>query len=139
MNGTFRQSMAWLHTWCGLIGGWVLLVIFITGTLAVFAEPITHWMQDEPPARASAPVSPAHAVTVAQRHLEHAAPDAQRWEIGLPGGADSRLRLAWTLSDGARHEASLDTGSGGCCARPAAARPMAASISWSRTTSCTPA
>ncbi len=47
MKQTFRQSMGWLHTWAGLWLGWVLVVIFMTGTLAVFAGPITHWMQPE--------------------------------------------------------------------------------------------
>ena len=42
-----RKSMAWLHTWCGLWFSWLLFAVFLTGTLAVFAEPITHWMTPE--------------------------------------------------------------------------------------------
>ena len=34
--------MAWLHTWVGLWFSWLLFAAFLTGTLAVFAEPITH-------------------------------------------------------------------------------------------------
>ncbi|MET0126352.1 MAG: PepSY-associated TM helix domain-containing protein, partial [Pseudomonas caspiana] len=45
MKGKFRQSMSWLHTWCGLLCGWLLCAIFLTGTLSVFREPITRWME----------------------------------------------------------------------------------------------
>ena len=31
----FRQAMSWLHTWSGLILGWLLFAIFVTGTLSV--------------------------------------------------------------------------------------------------------
>ena len=41
MNKSFRQSMAWLHTWTGLLLGWLLVAIFITGTSAYFREEIT--------------------------------------------------------------------------------------------------
>ena len=43
MKGTFRQSMAWLHTWCGLWLGWLLFAIFLTGMalpLVIFPEPL---------------------------------------------------------------------------------------------------
>jgi hypothetical protein len=43
-RGSFRQAQAWLHTWCGLWVSWLLFAVFLTGTLAVFEEPITHWM-----------------------------------------------------------------------------------------------
>ncbi|SUY94691.1 Uncharacterized iron-regulated membrane protein [Comamonas testosteroni] len=43
-KGSFRQAQAWLHTWCGLWFSWLLYAVFLTGTLAVFEEPITHWM-----------------------------------------------------------------------------------------------
>ena len=32
MKEGFRQSMAWLHTWSGLLFGWLLFAIFLTGT-----------------------------------------------------------------------------------------------------------
>ncbi len=32
MGRTFRQSMAWLHAWSGLVVGWVLFAVFVTGT-----------------------------------------------------------------------------------------------------------
>src|SRR3546814_17474194 len=32
VKGGFRQSMAWLPTWTGLLLGWLLFAIFVTGT-----------------------------------------------------------------------------------------------------------
>jgi hypothetical protein len=40
-QGGFRQAQAWLHTWCGLWFSWLLFAVFLTGTLAVFEEPIS--------------------------------------------------------------------------------------------------
>ncbi|GAB2561481.1 PepSY domain-containing protein [Dyella jejuensis] len=37
--------MAWLHTWAGLIVGWVLFVIFLGGTLACFDKELDYWMR----------------------------------------------------------------------------------------------
>lgn len=54
MKPGLRQSMAWLHTWCGLVCGWLLCAIMLTGTLSVFREPITRWMQAEPLPRMTA-------------------------------------------------------------------------------------
>jgi uncharacterized iron-regulated membrane protein len=42
-----RQSMAWLHTWVGLLPGWVLYVIFVFGTAAFFQHEIDGWMRPE--------------------------------------------------------------------------------------------
>ena len=47
MKEGFRQAMAWLHTWTGLIFGWLLFAIFLTGTLSYFKEEISHWAQPE--------------------------------------------------------------------------------------------
>lgn len=45
MKNTFSQAMAWLHTWAGLLIGWLLFVIFVGGTIACFDKELTHWMQ----------------------------------------------------------------------------------------------
>jgi uncharacterized iron-regulated membrane protein len=59
MKNTFTQSMAWLHTWAGLIFGWLLFAIFVTGTLAVFDKELNHWMQPKSrPPRCPRPTPP---------------------------------------------------------------------------------
>lgn len=43
MFSSFRLSMAWLHTWFGLVLGYVLMVAFFFGTLSVFDREIDRW------------------------------------------------------------------------------------------------
>ncbi len=43
MFATFRLSMSWLHTWFGLVLGYVLIVIFFFGSLSVFDREIDRW------------------------------------------------------------------------------------------------
>lgn len=42
-----RQSMAWLHTWSGLLPGWVVYLVFLFGTAAFFDQEINNWMRPE--------------------------------------------------------------------------------------------
>ena len=49
MKNGFRQSMAWLHTWTGLLVGWLLLLIFMAGTASYYREEISRWMRPELP------------------------------------------------------------------------------------------
>lgn len=39
--------MKGLHSWCGLLSGWLLFAVCLTGTLTVFDTEITYWMQPE--------------------------------------------------------------------------------------------
>ncbi|MEF7616636.1 PepSY-associated TM helix domain-containing protein [Aquincola sp. MAHUQ-54] len=43
MFQNFRQSMTWLHTWFGLVLGFVLMVVFFFGSLSVFDREIDRW------------------------------------------------------------------------------------------------
>ncbi len=43
MFQNFRLSMAWLHTWFGLVLGFVLMVVFFFGALSVFDREIDRW------------------------------------------------------------------------------------------------
>ena len=92
MKEGFRQAMAWLHTWAGLIFGWLLFAIFLTGTLAYFKDEISHWMQPEIPARS---LSSAASLTLAQRYLEQHAAGASRWLIDLPDAREPGLSVRW--------------------------------------------
>ncbi|OPA92798.1 peptidase [Pseudomonas fluorescens] len=92
MKEGFRQAMAWLHTWAGLIFGWLLFAIFLTGTLAYFKDEITHWMQPEVQAH---PLDDARSLSVAQLYLQQQAPGAARWFITLPDSRDPGLSVMW--------------------------------------------
>lgn len=43
MFGSLRLSMTWLHTWFGLVLGFVLMVVFFFGSLSVFDREIDRW------------------------------------------------------------------------------------------------
>ena len=43
MFSSFRQAMAWLHTWFGLALGFILIVVFFFGSLSVFDREIDRW------------------------------------------------------------------------------------------------
>jgi uncharacterized iron-regulated membrane protein len=88
---TLTQSMAWLHTWGGLIFGWMLFAIFLTGTLAVFDKELDHWMQPEV---ARGDVSQSEAAQVGLDYLQRTAADASAWNIGLPTERSPGLRVS---------------------------------------------
>jgi uncharacterized iron-regulated membrane protein len=83
--------MAWLHTWSGLVVGWVLLAIFTTGTAAYFQEEITRWMQPEVTAASSPQVAAQNAVAFLRRQ----SPDAQSWFITVPGRRSAATQVYW--------------------------------------------
>ena len=47
MEKSLTQRMDWLHTWFGLVLGWLAFALFLTGTIAVFWFEIQHWAQPE--------------------------------------------------------------------------------------------
>jgi uncharacterized iron-regulated membrane protein len=87
-----RQAMAWLHTWAGLVFGWLLFAIFLTGTLSYFKDEISHWAQPEVPVRA---VDAQASLAQAQRYLQTNAGQAPRWFINLPDAREPALSVMW--------------------------------------------
>jgi len=95
MKQTFRLSMTWLHRSSGLLFGWFLYVIALTGTIVVFSDEISVWMQPEIPA---SPTSTAQAVMTAERYLHGIAPRAESWSIG-PFGQHGAIAVGWFGED----------------------------------------
>lgn len=81
MKRTLTHSMSWLHTWSGLVFGWLLFAIFLTGTLAVFDKEIDTWLRPEIPA---VEVSQVDAARVALGWFALHHPHAEAWNIALP-------------------------------------------------------
>lgn len=112
-QGGFRQCMAWLHTWSGLILGWLLFAIFLTGALSFYRDEISVWMQPE----IHASVPDADTAQRAVDQLAILAPDATSWNITLPGARHPAVELAWRApgAEGGRRgltRATLDAGTG---------------------------
>ncbi|MFC4314156.1 PepSY-associated TM helix domain-containing protein [Steroidobacter flavus] len=89
--------MAWLHTWTGLVPGWVLYFMFLTGTAGYFDTEIDRWMQPERPLHTQWPPL-EQTVERALAHLEQVAPKAEQWFISPPQGRENiDLRLFYRL------------------------------------------
>lgn len=84
--------MAWLHTWSGLVVGWILFAVFVTGTLSYFRPEISQWMRPELRDVHEAP----GAVSMAVRTLQERAGDATRWFIVPPSEREPAVRVSWS-------------------------------------------
>lgn len=91
MKEGFRQCMAWLHTWTGLLFGWLLFAVFATGTAAYFQDEITRWMRPEVSGHPSTVQSAQGAV----RWLGEHAGDARSWYITLPSARGAETTVFW--------------------------------------------
>lgn len=114
MIGSFRQSMTWLHTWSGLVVGWLLFFIFVTGTVGYFDTEIDLWMQPERPVIADV-IDPREALIIAEKQLQKNAPKAKRWRLYMPVSRNiTDIKVQWDLLPDAsgkpvkRQEKSLD-------------------------------
>ncbi len=100
--------MTWLHTWVGLVLGWVAYAIFVTGTASYFKPEITRWMKPELATHSA----PLEAARTAVRTLEERADKAARWFIDLPDERTRELRALWQPTGGKFQSANLDPISG---------------------------
>jgi uncharacterized iron-regulated membrane protein len=91
MKDGFRQSMAWLHTWSGLLVGWVLFAVFLTGTAAYLRPEISYWMRPELAVSKPGP----HNAAVAVAAMQSMAPNSPTWFITLPDSRETTTRVFW--------------------------------------------
>jgi len=88
----FRQHSLALHSWAGLLVGWVLFFIFVTGTLGYFDTEIDRWMQPELPVQ-SAPAQ--QQAKLASDYLQQHAAGANSWYITLSNPRQPNLSVSW--------------------------------------------
>ncbi|GJE43042.1 PepSY-associated TM helix domain-containing protein [Methylobacterium soli] len=101
MRNGFRQSMAWLHAWSGLVVGWVLFAVFVTGTASYYKPEISRWMQPE--LRQSGDLGPEATARAAERaivYLQEHAQEARSWFITLPTPEKPAVGLFWRKGPG---------------------------------------
>ena len=91
-----RQTMSDLHTWTGLLLGWVLYAMFLTGTVSYFRDEISQWMRPELPHRETVPDPAAVAQRIGER-LALLAPDTPQWGIRLPDARNSTVSAFWRV------------------------------------------
>ncbi|MEM7661833.1 MAG: PepSY-associated TM helix domain-containing protein [Pseudomonadota bacterium] len=106
MNADFRVSMAWLHTWAGVILGSIMMVMFFMGTLSVFKDEIDRWMM--PQLRVEATHSHVSPDAIYEKVVEAAGEDLRTVYFEMPHGSHSASRIFATKSDGSRFESYFD-------------------------------
>ncbi|RCW68627.1 PepSY-associated TM helix domain-containing protein [Pseudorhodoferax soli] len=86
-----RQSMSWLHTWSGLLLGWLLYAVFFTGTLSYFLDEVNAWMKPEQHRSIPGPQTAQRAVDA----MATLAPKASNWTLVLPGERQTVVEASW--------------------------------------------
>lgn len=111
----FRQSNAWLHTWSGIVVGWLLYLIFLLGALSFFRTEINTWAQPE--LAQIETQSSSQAWQNGWSFLQQNAPNSPEWSIALPDERNPAVNVRW-FDEGERpsrrggHRAMLDPGTG---------------------------
>ena len=89
-----RQSMSDLHTWVGLLLGWVLYAMFLTGTVSYFKDELSQWARPELARLTERP----DAAVVAQRFadgIDKIAPGTSQWSVRLPDDRNNSAYAFW--------------------------------------------
>jgi uncharacterized iron-regulated membrane protein len=85
--------MSDVHTWTGLLVGWLLFAMFLTGTVSFFRDELSQWMRPE--VHATAGIQPADAATRVGETLQRIAPGSPAWYIGLPDPRGNVAQVTW--------------------------------------------
>lgn len=91
-----RQSMSGLHSWAGLLLGWVLYAMFLTGTVSYFKDELSQWMRPELPRQVELPDQAAVAQRVADQ-LAEVAPGSSQWSMRLPDARNNSVYAFWRM------------------------------------------
>ena len=83
--------MSWVHTWSGLLLGWLLYAVFFTGTLSYFRDEIDDWMRPE----LHQSVADANTAERGLEALTKIAPNATTWTLNLPSARQTALEATW--------------------------------------------
>ena len=89
-----RQSMSDLHTWVGLLLGWVLYAMFLTGTVSYFKDELSQWARPE----LARLTERTDAAVVAQRIatvFDKVAPGTSQWSVRLPDDRNNSAYAFW--------------------------------------------
>jgi uncharacterized iron-regulated membrane protein len=92
-----RASMNWLHTWCGVVMGALLFIIFWMGTLSVFDREIDRWMM---PASRLPPAS-FRSLDGLQATADRLVPGADEWLAMMDTDREPIIRF--TVFDRRKH------------------------------------
>ncbi|QUN06224.1 PepSY domain-containing protein [Shewanella yunxiaonensis] len=107
---SLRKSMTWVHTWTGLLMGWLLFAIFVTGTLSFYRQELTNWMQPE--IQQASIHDNGLGLQRALTLLQQQAPAAEQWNIELPNPRNPIYTMRWS-NPGEAQDGHSHNGGGG--------------------------
>ncbi len=91
MSHGLRQSQSVLHTWSGLLLGWILFGVFLAGTVSFWRDEISRWTRPE----LSPAIDRPAVLNGAIAFLQTKAPGAKSWTIELPNERGAGTLLRW--------------------------------------------
>ncbi|WP_434557002.1 PepSY-associated TM helix domain-containing protein, partial [Stenotrophomonas lactitubi] len=103
-----RQTMSDLHIWVGLLAGWILYAMFLTGTASYFRDEISRYTRPE----INTPQALPAAADIATRLTSHVlanAPAVTQINITLPSERTPWASAMWA-SPGGRGRHGFDSG-----------------------------
>ncbi len=98
---SLRQNMSGLHTWVGLLLGWVLYAMFLTGTVAYFKDELSQWMRPELAQQSQVPDPALTAQRIADE-LVAIAPGSSQWSMRLPDERNNSVYAFWRTQGAGR-------------------------------------
>lgn len=93
-----RQTMSDLHIWTGLLVGWILYAMFLTGTVSYFRDEISRYMRPELAAASSLP-APAQTVQSVLDAVRQKGLTLRQISISLPSGRQPAASAFWSSPD----------------------------------------
>lgn len=114
MRDTLRKSMAWLHTWAGVVIASVLFAIFWMGSLSVFDREFDRWMQ--PGTRLAAPSASVSLDQLVLPHAAQLASGSPQWGVNLPTDRVDHFRFFYRDAAGNFVSRAIDPNTGGLIA-----------------------
>lgn len=103
MKQNFRKSMVWVHTYSGLLLGWLIFAIWVTGTLSYFNPEISLWMKPELAYSQNKTGLVDRSLALLHEHGQK----ADRWRIELPNKRNNFWSIEWR-NDGKRESITLN-------------------------------
>lgn len=92
-----RQSMSSLHTWAGLLLGWVLYSMFLTGTVSYFKDELSQWARPELPHLVKVP-DPAEVAQRVANEFSRMDGGTSQWSMRVPDARNNSVYAFWRTS-----------------------------------------
>lgn len=90
LEPNLKRGNLWLHSWLGLLLGWLCYLIFFTGTLSFYRDELVLWQAPELHVSGN-----RQQLDTVFNYLEIYASNAKTWTVNLPDGRNSSVVAFW--------------------------------------------